>query len=203
MCTPKRCQPRRRNNEQKKREEIKRKYYIRFDVLITLDINIMVFWSMKPCNPLKINRRFGGAFHLHLQGWRISQAGSVQMPVPCLAYSLNLEMGAICSSETSVVFQRTIWRYVPEDRDRALYNHRCENLKFYMTPHRFLEDGESRFLRNVNIYLRDYSTSHSRGQQTFVIKIHITLIVAAGLLSTHTRTHVSFVTIRWPCNRSV
>jgi hypothetical protein len=26
------------------------------------------------------------------------------MPVPCLVYSSNLKMGAICSSETSVVF---------------------------------------------------------------------------------------------------
>jgi hypothetical protein len=34
-----------------------------------------------------------------------------------------------CSSETSVNFQRTIRRYVPEDR--TLHNHRCENLKFH------------------------------------------------------------------------
>jgi hypothetical protein len=35
-----------------------------------------------------------------------------------------------CSSETSVDFQRTTWRYSPENR--TLHNHRCENLKFYM-----------------------------------------------------------------------
>jgi hypothetical protein len=36
-------------------------------------------------------------------------------------------MKATCSSETSVDFQRTTWRYVPEDKN--LHYHRCENLK--------------------------------------------------------------------------
>jgi hypothetical protein len=35
-------------------------------------------------------------------------------------------MEAICSSETSVDFQRAAWHYIPEDK--ALYNHRSENL---------------------------------------------------------------------------
>jgi hypothetical protein len=32
-------------------------------------------------------------------------------------------------NETMVDFQRTTWRYVPEDG--TLYNHHCENLKSY------------------------------------------------------------------------
>jgi hypothetical protein len=40
-------------------------------------------------------------------------------------------MEAICCSETSVDFQRTTRRYIPEDI--TLHNHRCENLKFYTT----------------------------------------------------------------------
>jgi hypothetical protein len=43
-----------------------------------------------------------------------------------LAHKIVLKMKAICFSETSVYFQRTTWRYIPED------NHRCENLKFYV-----------------------------------------------------------------------
>jgi hypothetical protein len=31
------------------------------------------------------------------------------------------------SFDTSVDFQRTTWRYIPEDR--SLHNHRCENLR--------------------------------------------------------------------------
>jgi hypothetical protein len=39
-------------------------------------------------------------------------------------------MEAICSFETSVDFQRTTLRYIPEDTS-TLHNHRCENLKSY------------------------------------------------------------------------
>jgi hypothetical protein len=61
--------------------------------------------------------------------------------VSCLAHSSTLKIEATCSSETSVVFQRTFFpkcrlifrqttrRYSQEDRN--LHNHRCENLKSY------------------------------------------------------------------------
>jgi hypothetical protein len=64
-----------------------------------------IFWDITPCNPLKVNRRFGGTCRLHLQGRRISQARN--------------------QSESR-------WQarsYIPEDR--TLHNHRCENLKSY------------------------------------------------------------------------
>jgi hypothetical protein len=38
-------------------------------------------------------------------------------------------MEVSCPSKTSVDFQQTPWRYVPEDR--TLHNHECENLKSY------------------------------------------------------------------------
>jgi hypothetical protein len=38
-------------------------------------------------------------------------------------------MEAACSSETSVDFQLTTRRYIPEHR--TLYNHRCDSLKSY------------------------------------------------------------------------
>jgi uncharacterized membrane protein len=37
------------------------------------------------------------------------------MLISFLAYSLNLKMGAICSSETSIDFQLIAWRYIKED----------------------------------------------------------------------------------------
>jgi hypothetical protein len=39
-------------------------------------------------------------------------------------------MAAICSSETSVDFQRTTQRSIPEDS--TLHNNRCETLKSYI-----------------------------------------------------------------------
>jgi hypothetical protein len=42
-------------------------------------------------------------------------------------------MEAIFSSETSVDFQRTTRRYIPEGS--TLHNHRCENLKSHKDPY--------------------------------------------------------------------
>jgi hypothetical protein len=39
-------------------------------------------------------------------------------------------MEVLRSSETSVEFQRSTRRYIPEDR--ALHNHHCESLKSYI-----------------------------------------------------------------------
>jgi hypothetical protein len=88
-----------------------------------------VFWDITLCSPLKVNRRFGGTYRLHLQGRRISRAINQQEAVAsprlcwstaftlvsCSAYYSTLNMEAICSSETSVDFQRTTQRYIPED----------------------------------------------------------------------------------------
>jgi hypothetical protein len=81
-----------------------------------------IFWHITPCNPLKFNRRFGEIYRRHLQDRRKSQARNLHqaefatcsMLVSCLAYS-TLKMNATCYSETSVDFQQTTWRYIPEE----------------------------------------------------------------------------------------
>jgi hypothetical protein len=73
-----------------------------------------IFWDITPCNSLKVNRRFGGTycFYLHAE----EPASSAGFPpaftlVSCSAYS-TLKMEATRSSETSVNFQCTTWRYI-------------------------------------------------------------------------------------------
>jgi hypothetical protein len=76
---------------------------------------------------------------IYLSGWRLLLSECVlrtlvTLPpifalVSCPAYSSALKVEAMCSSETSVDFQRTARHYIPEDS--ALHNHRCENLKSY------------------------------------------------------------------------
>jgi hypothetical protein len=59
------------------------------------------------CTPLKVNRRFGGTYHL-----RIPPDYTL---VSSLAYSSTPKMEAILSSETSVDSQQITRRYIPED----------------------------------------------------------------------------------------
>jgi hypothetical protein len=43
------------------------------EVLTAVTINSYIFWDITPCSPVKVNRRFGRKYHLHLQGLRVSQ----------------------------------------------------------------------------------------------------------------------------------
>jgi hypothetical protein len=47
--------------------------------------------------------------------------------VSCSGYSSTLKMETVCSPETSIDFQRTTLRYIPENS--TLRNHSCEDLK--------------------------------------------------------------------------
>jgi hypothetical protein len=98
--------------------------YIGFQVLTAVVMKSPIFWDITPCSPLKVNRRFGEKRRLHLQGRRVSQKINLSeaLLATCLTllyrltYSSTVKMEAICSSETSVDFQRTTRRYIPEDR---------------------------------------------------------------------------------------
>jgi hypothetical protein len=83
-----------------------RTLYVGFEVLTAVVMKSTIFWDITPCCPLKVNRRFGGTYRLFSACFH---AGS------CSAYSSTLKMEAICSSETSVEFQPTTWRYIPEE----------------------------------------------------------------------------------------
>jgi hypothetical protein len=45
-----------------------------FEVITAVVMKSTIFCDITPCSPLKVNRRFGGTYRLHLQGKRISRA---------------------------------------------------------------------------------------------------------------------------------
>jgi hypothetical protein len=45
-------------------------YYLGFEVFIAVVMKNIIFGDMMPCSPFSVNRRFGGTYRLHLQGWR-------------------------------------------------------------------------------------------------------------------------------------
>jgi hypothetical protein len=46
--------------------------YIGFDLLTAVVMNVSMFWDIVPCGPYA-NRRFGGKYHPHLQGWKSAE----------------------------------------------------------------------------------------------------------------------------------
>jgi hypothetical protein len=98
------------------------------EMVVKFKLKSTVFWDITPCCPLKVNRRFGGTYCLNLQGRAELCCFTL---VSSSANSSTLKMEAIWSFETSADFQRTTRRYIPEDG--TLHNHRCENLKCYIT----------------------------------------------------------------------
>jgi hypothetical protein len=69
-----------------------------FEVLTVVVMKSSIFWDITPCSLLKVNRRFGGTYRLHLQDRRISEARnqyetcSKPMLVSFLVYYLSVEM---------------------------------------------------------------------------------------------------------------
>jgi hypothetical protein len=73
-------------------------------------IKSSAFWDITPYSSLKVNRRFGGTYRLHLEGRRIRNQRENRW-----------------QAEQLIDFQWTTGRYIPEDR--TLHNHSWENLK--------------------------------------------------------------------------
>jgi hypothetical protein len=67
----------------------------RNEALTSVVMKSAIFWDITSSSPLKLNRRFGGTYSLFFT------------LVSSTAYSSTLNM--------EVDFQRTMWRYVPED----------------------------------------------------------------------------------------
>jgi hypothetical protein len=48
---------------------------VEFEVLTVVVTNVAIFWDIAPCTPY-VNRRFGGTYHLHLQGRKSTEQDS-------------------------------------------------------------------------------------------------------------------------------
>jgi hypothetical protein len=73
---------------------------VRFEVLTAVSMKFRVVWHVVLCGHDEVNRRFRGV-----------------LPPSCIA----LMMEAVRTSETSVNFKMTTWRYIPEDSKLQLY----------------------------------------------------------------------------------
>jgi hypothetical protein len=102
--------------------------------MLSFTCTFPIFWDITPCSPLKINRRFRKNISPPSSGSKnksskisASKLAPAFTLVSCSASTLKTE--AICSSETSVNFQRTTWHYIPS----TLHNRRYEKLRSYIS----------------------------------------------------------------------
>jgi hypothetical protein len=109
---------------------------------------------MTSCSPLIINRRVGWTCRLNLQDRR-SQARNQRESrwkadqLSCLASSSTLKLEATYSAETSIDFQLTTRRYIPEDR--TLHNHHSSPMIWCRQVHNLRTKQNSRDKINVVI----------------------------------------------------
>jgi hypothetical protein len=89
------------------------------EVLTAVVMKSSIFWDITSCSPLKVNRRFGGTYRLHLHEYVLTAFRLISFS----AYNSTLRMEAICSSETSVDFQRTTRRNISGDRTLQWLKH--------------------------------------------------------------------------------
>jgi hypothetical protein len=66
---------------------------MKYQVLTAASMTFRVFWDVAPCSHVEFYRRFIGVYCLHHQGTL---------------------MEAVRTSETSVKFNMSTWRYIPE-----------------------------------------------------------------------------------------
>jgi hypothetical protein len=94
-----------------------KKYWI--EVLIAVDMKSSVFWDITLCGLLKVNRLFGGRCRLHPQGRSLRARGQREsrwQTVFMIGLYFGPEDEGDMFLETSVDFEQTTPRYIPEDR---------------------------------------------------------------------------------------
>jgi hypothetical protein len=150
------------------------------DVLTAVVIMSSVFLDIILCSPLKVNRHFGEACCLHLQGQGINQARNqhkffgllsvkpnlcekpktfrrLRFPpvftVTCVAYFSTQKMEAVSFSEMSEN-SRTTCRYIPEDSTPVfcLWLYRRSELCFTLTKRLVCWDSWGTYLRSLYEY---------------------------------------------------
>jgi hypothetical protein len=69
-----------------------------FEILIAVTKKTFIFWDIKPCSPVKVNRRFRDICHLQFQDRRVGQVALLAagfMLVSYLVYSSTLKREAM------------------------------------------------------------------------------------------------------------
>jgi hypothetical protein len=108
--------------------------YVGFDVLSALVMKSIILWDMMPCSPLSFNRRFGGTYHLHLQGRRtnFSKKQASRWQAACfLVFAVFISLHGVISQK--MIFFKIMYAYCrhrcikfgPPIRIQSYYIYNC------------------------------------------------------------------------------
>jgi hypothetical protein len=87
-----------------------------------------IFWDVKSRSPLKVKRRFGGIYRLHLQGRSIRLTRSQQLAI---CFNAGFLRGLLIPKDGGGMFLRNVGLLSTDYTGLYPSNHRCENLKSY------------------------------------------------------------------------
>jgi hypothetical protein len=113
--------------------------FLGFEVFTAVVMRSTIFWDITPCSPLSVNRRFGGAYCLHLQGRRnkFSKKPAIKQ-VASLRLTLNRLHGVI--SQKVILFKQSLFQSVVSNpwvltvwcgyvKCSNLYTRKCDGLQ--------------------------------------------------------------------------
>jgi hypothetical protein len=80
--------------------------------MVAAAVKICISFNVTPCSPVDVSRRFGRTCHLNLQCTTVKSTCCLLRVGQLLAYSSNMKIEAICSSEMSLDFDVITWRYI-------------------------------------------------------------------------------------------
>jgi hypothetical protein len=83
----------------------------------TVVIKQSIFWDITPCSPLKVNRRFGGVYLLHLQCRKISRE---RHPLLATCFQSGFLFGLFSTMIPNIIPSR-LSPYI----DEIIGNHQC------------------------------------------------------------------------------
>jgi hypothetical protein len=121
--------------------------YVKFEILTSVVMKSFIFWYIKPCSPFKEDWRLWGILF------------------PWLAYSSTLKTEATCLSKTTVDFQLTTRRNVPEDRTLQYKPFLFIQFSFTFEPVKLWNQTWRKY--QSNIILVRYATSMSTRYHPF------------------------------------
>jgi hypothetical protein len=128
---------------------------VKCEALTAVAMNVATFWDIAPCSPY-VNRCFGGKYHLHLQGSRISRTRNRRVAGGWML-CLFIENGPKLLCMTKELCERFLFQIYLYEKCfifyLALVANRCEGMKSIMdnVQHKLVTKYSNRIAKAIPV----------------------------------------------------